>query len=37
MINTADIKTGFFVAIGVLVALFLFGLVTGGLGKLAGR
>lgn len=37
MINTADIKTGFWVAIGVLIALFLFGLVTGSLGRLTGR
>ena len=36
MINTADVKTGFWVATGVLAALFLWGLATGGLGKLRG-
>jgi hypothetical protein len=37
VIDKADIKMGFWVATGVLLALFLWGLVTGGLGRLAGR
>ena len=37
MVNTADIKMGFWVATGVLAALFLWGLITGSLGRLAGR
>ena len=37
MINTADIKTGFWVASGVLLALLIWGLLTGGLGKITGR
>jgi hypothetical protein len=36
MINKADISTGFWVATGVLIALFLWGLVTGSLGRLRG-
>ena len=34
MVDKADIKTGFFIAVGVLLALFLWGLLTGTLGKL---
>ena len=37
MINTADIKTGFWVASGVLLALLIWGLLTGGLGRITGR
>lgn len=37
MVNTADIKMGFWVATGVLVALFVWGLVSGQLGRLTGR
>jgi hypothetical protein len=36
MINTSDVKTGFWTAVGVLAALLLWGLVTGGLGRLRG-
>ena len=36
MINKADIGTGFWTAVGVLLALFLWGLATGSLGKLRG-
>lgn len=34
MIDKADVKTGFWVATGVLLALFLWGLLTGGLARL---
>ncbi len=36
MIDKADLKTGFWVALGVLAALFLWGLLFGGLAKLRG-
>ena len=34
MVDKADIKTGFWIAVGVLLALFAWGLATGALGKL---
>ena len=34
MVDKADIKKGFFLAVGVLLAVFLWGLLTGQLGKL---
>ena len=36
MIDKADLKKGFFIALGALAAILLWGLVTGGLGKLRG-
>ena len=36
VINKADIGTGFWTAVGVLLALFLWTLATGSLGKLRG-
>ena len=36
VVDKADIKTGFFIAVGVLLALFLWGLVSGQLGRLRG-
>jgi hypothetical protein len=36
MIDKSDLKKGFFIAVGALAALFLWGLVTGSLGKLRG-
>ena len=37
MIDKADVKTGFWLAVGVLLALLVWGLVTGGVGKVLGR
>jgi hypothetical protein len=37
VIDKADIKLGFWVATGVLLALFIWGLLAGGLGKLTSR
>jgi hypothetical protein len=34
--DKTDVKKGFFLAVGVLIALFLWGLATGALGKLRG-
>ena len=36
-IDKSDIKTGFFLAVGVLLALFLWGLVSGGVGRVFSR
>jgi hypothetical protein len=36
MIDKADIKKGFYIALGALLAILLWGLVTGQLGKLRG-
>ena len=36
MIDKADIKKGFFLAVGVLLAVLIWGLATGALGKLRG-
>lgn len=36
MVDKADIKKGFFLAVGVLLALLIWGLATGALGKLRG-
>jgi hypothetical protein len=34
--DKTDVKKGFFLAVGVLIALFLWGLATGALGRLRG-
>jgi len=36
MVDKADIKKGFFLAVGVLLALLIWGFATGALGKLRG-
>lgn len=36
MIDKADVKKGFWLAVGVLLAVLLWGLATGALGKLRG-
>ena len=36
MVDKADIKKGFFLAVGVLLAILIWGLATGALGKLRG-
>jgi hypothetical protein len=36
MVDKADIKKGFFLAVGVLLALLIWGLATGAVGKLRG-
>jgi hypothetical protein len=36
MIDKMDVKKGFWLAVGVLLAIFLWGLATGALGKIRG-
>jgi len=36
MIDKADVKTGFWIAVGVLLALFVWSLVSGTLGRVRG-
>ena len=37
MIDKADIKTGFWLAVGVLLALLVWGFITGGVSKVLRR